>query len=170
MEKMKRIEVSSHALFEGRCKGLGVNDDNVESEKFSNLAFIDIIGTKDSIEKYLHEDNTKHWFEKEHPNVLNLEFDDISEDEFEYNGIVFKGFTNEQAKKSYDFILANENKDFIICCRAGISRSQAFGNFIHDYFGGYDSASLLDTPNYYVYTKLTREHLKHKGFKLGEIE
>ena len=170
MEKMKRIEVSSHALFEGRCKGLGVNDDNVESEKFSNLAFIDIIGTKDSIEKYLHEDNTKHWFEKEHPNVLNLEFDDISEDEFEYNGIVFKGFTNEQAKKSYDFILANETKDFIICCRAGISRSQAFGNFIHDYFGGYDSSSLLGTPNYYVYTKLTREHLKHKGFKLGEIE
>lgn len=170
MEKMKRIEVSSHALFEERCKGLGVNDDNVESEKFSNLAFIDIIGTKDSIEKYLHEDNTKHWFEKEHPNVLNLEFDDISEDEFEYNGIVFKGFTNEQAKKSYDFILANENKDFIICCRAGISRSQAFGNFIHDYFGGYDSTSLLGTPNYYVYTKLTREHLKHKGFKLGEIE
>ena len=170
MEKMKRIEVSSHALFEERCKGLGVNDDNVESEKFSNLAFIDIIGTKDSIEKYLHEDNTKHWFEKEHPNVLNLEFDDISEDEFEYNGIVFKGFTNEQAKKSYDFILANENKDFIICCRAGISRSQAFGNFIHDYFGGYDSSSLLGTPNYYVYTKLTREHLKHKGFKLGEIE
>lgn len=170
MEKMKRIEVSSHALFEERCKELGVNDDNVESEKFSNLAFIDIIGTKDSIEKYLHEDNTKHWFEKEHPNVLNLEFDDISEDEFEYNGIVFKGFTNEQAKKSYDFILANENKDFIICCRAGISRSQAFGNFIHDYFGGYDSTSLLGTPNYYVYTKLTREHLKHKGFKLGEIE
>lgn len=170
MEKMKRIEVSSHALFEERCKGLGVNDDNVESEKFSNLAFIDIIGTKDSIEKYLHEDNTKHWFEKEHPNVLNLEFDDISEDEFEYNGIVFKGFTNEQAKKSYDFILANENKDFIICCRAGISRSQAFGNFIHDYFGGYDSTSLLGTPNYYVYTKLTREHLKHKGFKLGEID
>lgn len=170
MEKMKRIEVSSHALFEERCKELGVNDDNVESEKFSNLAFIDIIGTKDSIEKYLHEDNTKHWFEKEHPNVLNLEFDDISEDEFEYNGIVFKGFTNEQAKKSYDFILANENKDFIICCRAGISRSQAFGNFIHDYFGGYDSTSLLGTPNYYVYTKLTREHLKHKGFKLGEID
>ena len=170
MEKMKRIEVSSHALFEGRCKGLGVNDDNVESEKFSNLAFIDIIGTKDAIEKYLHEDNPKHWFEKEHPNVLNLEFDDISEDEFEYNGIVFKGFTNEQAKKSYDFILANENKDFIICCRAGISRSQAFGNFIHDYFGGYDSSSLLGTPNYYVYTKLTREHLKHKGFKLGEME
>lgn len=170
MEKMKRIEVSSHALFEERCKGLGVNDDNVESEKFSDLAFIDIIGTKDSIEKYLHEDNTKHWFEKEHPNVLNLEFDDISEDEFEYNGIVFKGFTNEQAKKSYDFILANENKDFIICCRAGISRSQAFGNFIHDYFGGYDSTSLLGTPNYYVYTKLTREHLKHKGFKLGEID
>lgn len=170
MEKMKRIEVSSHALFEERCKELGVNDDNVESEKFSNLAFIDIIGTKDSIEKYLHEDNTKHWFEKEHPNVLNLEFDDISEDEFEYNGIVFKGFTNEQAKKSYDFILANETKDFIICCRAGISRSQAFGNFIHDYFDGYDSSSLLGTPNYYVYTKLTREHLKHKGFKLGEIE
>ena len=101
---------------------------------------------------------------------MNLEFDDISEDEFEYNGIAFKGFTNEQAKKSYDFILANENKDFIICCRAGISRSQAFGNFIHDYFGGYDSSSLLGTPNYYVYTKLTREHLKHKGFKLGEME
>ena len=168
--KMKKIEVSSHLRFEEKCKAMGVNDENVESEKFSEYAFIDIIGTRDAIEKYLHEPNTKHWFDREHPNVLNLEFDDVSEKEFEYNGIIFKGFTQEQARKSYEFILNNSNKDFIICCRAGLSRSQAFGNFIHDYFGSYDSESLLDTPNYYVYTKLTREHLKHNGFKLGDVE
>lgn len=168
--KMKKIEVSSHLCFEEKCKAMGVSDENVESEKFSEYAFIDIIGTRDAIEKYLHEPNTKHWFDREHPNVLNLEFDDVSEKEFEYNGIIFKGFTQEQARKSYEFILNNSNKDFIICCRAGLSRSQAFGNFIHDYFGGYDSESLLDTPNYYVYTKLTREHLKHNGFKLGSVE
>ena len=168
--KMKKIEVSSHLRFEEKCKAMGVNDENVESEKFSEYAFIDIIGTRDAIEKYLHEPNTKHWFDREHPNVLNLEFDDVSEKEFEYNGIIFKGFTQEQARKSYEFILNNSNKDFIICCRAGLSRSQAFGNFIHDYFGGYDSEFLLDTPNYYVYTQLTREHLKHNGFKLGDVE
>ena len=168
--KMKKIEVSSHLRFEEKCKAMGVNDENVESEKFSEYAFIDIIGTRDAIEKYLYEPNTKHWFDREHPNVLNLEFDDVSEKEFEYNGIIFKGFTQEQARKSYEFILNNSNKDFIICCRAGLSRSQAFGNFIHDYFGGYDSESLLDTPNYYVYTKLTREHLKHNGFKLRDVE
>ena len=168
--KMKKIEVSSHLRFEEKCKAMGVNDENVESEKFSEYAFIDIIGTRDAIEKYLHEPNTKHWFDREHPNVLNLEFDDVSEKEFEYNGIIFKGFTQEQARKSYEFILNNSNKDFIISCRAGLSRSQAFGNFIHDYFGGYDSESLLDTPNYYVYTQLTREHLKHNGFKLGDVE
>ena len=168
--KMKKIEVSSHLRFEEKCKAMGVNDENVESEKFSEYAFIDIIGTRDAIEKYLHEPNTKHWFDREHTNVLNLEFDDVSEKEFEYNGIIFKGFTQEQARKSYEFILNNSNKDFIICCRAGLSRSQAFGNFIHDYFGGYDSESLLDTPNYYVYTQLTREHLKHNGFKLGDVE
>ena len=168
--KMKKIEVSSHLRFEEKCKAMGVNDENVESEKFSEYAFIDIIGTRDAIEKYLHEPNTKHWFDRGHPNVLNLEFDDVSEKEFEYNGIIFKGFTQEQARKSYEFILNNSNKDFIICCRAGLSRSQAFGNFIHDYFGGYDSESLLDTPNYYVYTQLTREHLKHNGFKLGDVE
>ena len=168
--KMKKIEVSSHLRFEEKCKAMGVNDENVESEKFSEYAFIDIIGTRDAIEKYLHEPNTKHWFDRGHPNVLNLEFDDVSEKEFEYNGIIFKGFTQEQARKSYEFILNNSNKDFIICCRAGLSRSQAFGNFIHDYFGGYDSESRLDTPNYYVYTKLTREHLKHNGFKLGDVE
>ena len=168
--KMKKIEVSSHLRFEEKCKAMGVNDENVESEKFSEYAFIDIIGTRDAIEKYLHEPNTKHWFDREHPNVLNLEFDDVSEKEFEYNGIIFKGFTQEQARKSYEFILNNSNKDFIICCRAGLSRSQAFGNFIHDYFGGCDSESLLDTPNYYVYTQLTREHLKHNGFKLGDVE
>ena len=168
--KMKKVEVSSHLRFEEKCKAMGVNDENVESEKFSEYAFIDIIGTRDAIEKYLHEPNTKHWFDREHPNVLNLEFDDVSEKEFEYNGIIFKGFTQEQARKSYEFILNNSNKDFIICCRAGLSRSQAFGNFIHDYFGGYDSESLLDTPNYYVYTQLTREHLKHNSFKLGDVE
>ena len=168
--KMKKIEVSSHLRFEEKCKAMGVNDENVESEKFSEYAFIDIIGTRDAIEKYLHEPNTKHWFDREHPNVLNLEFDDVSEKEFEYNGIIFKGFTQEQARKSYEFILNNSNKDFIICCRAGLSRSQAFGNFIHDYFGGYDSESLLDTPNYYVYTQLTRDHLKHTGFKLRHVD
>ena len=126
-----RIKVLSHYLFDEEMKKLNLNDENVED---SNMAFISIIGTPECLNYYLDEGNTKHYF-KDHPNVLNLDFDDIGEDVL-YNGYHFKTMRMEQAEEAVDFIenIINKGVDEIkIHCRAGMSRSRAFGEFIYRY-------------------------------------
>jgi protein-tyrosine phosphatase len=131
-----RITVLSHYRFDEKMKELGLNDKNVED---TNKAFISIIGTPECLMYYLDEGKTKHFF-KDHPNVLNLEFDDI-EDDVLYNGHLFKTMRMEQAEKAIQFIEDNINKgveSFDIHCRAGMSRSRAFGEFIYRYCKEHD--------------------------------
>ena len=126
-----KIIVLSHYLFDWKMSELGLNDDNVES---CNNAFISIIGTPECLEYYLDEGDTKHYF-GEHPNVLNLDFDDI-EDDVMYNGHHFKAMRMWQAEEAVDFIeeQIRKNVDTIfIHCRAGFSRSRGFGEFIYRY-------------------------------------
>ena len=130
MAKIKLI-VLSHYLFDKDMRKMGLNDTNVED---SNKAFISIIGTPECLKYYLDEGDTKHYF-ADHPNVLNLDFDDIESDVI-YNGHHFKTMTMEQAEKSVDFIEKVVNKkvnEIKIHCRAGYSRSRAFGEFIYRY-------------------------------------
>ena len=131
-----RITVLSHYRFDEKMKELGLNDKNVED---TNKAFISIIGTQECLTYYLDEGKTKHFF-KDHPNVLNLDFDDI-EDDVLYNGHLFKTMRMEQAEKSIQFIEDSINKgveSFDIHCRAGMSRSRAFGEFIYRYCKEHD--------------------------------
>ena len=131
-----RITVLSHYRFDEKMKELGLNDKNVED---INKAFISIIGTPECLTYYLDEGKTKHFF-KDHPNVLNLDFDDI-EDDVLYNGHLFKTMRMEQAEKAIQFIEDNINKgveSFDIHCRAGMSRSRAFGEFIYRYCKEHD--------------------------------
>jgi hypothetical protein len=82
----------------------------------------------------LDEGNTKHFF-KDHPNVLNLDFDDISTD-VDYDGHIFKTMRMEQAEKTVDFIEKMIEKGVDIIeghCRAGYSRSRAIFEFIYRY-------------------------------------
>lgn len=126
-----KIEVLSHYLFEEKCKEDGLNDENVEDKK--GKAFIDIIGTEECRKYYLMEE-MQHYFNN-FSNVLNLEFDDLSQD-VEYDGHIFKAMTMEQAEKTVDFIEKMINDGvmyFRICCRAGYSRSRAIGEFIYRY-------------------------------------
>ena len=84
---------------------------------------------------YLEEDETKHYFSDNHKNILNLDFDDIGQDVL-YHGHLFKTMTMEQAEKAVDFIenIINEGiKCIKIHCRAGMSRSRAFAEFIYSY-------------------------------------
>ena len=130
MAKIK-LEVLSHYLFEEHCKKDGLNDKNVENEK--DKAFIDIIGTEECRKYYLNE-NMKHYF-NEHTNVINFDFDDIETDVM-YNGHHFKTMRIEDAEKAIQFIETMINNGvtyFRICCRAGFSRSRAFGEFIYRY-------------------------------------
>ena len=127
-----RIVVLSHYLFDEEMKKMGLDDRNVEN---SNMAFISIIGTSECLKYYLDEGDTKHYF-ADHPNVLNLDFDDISTDVM-YNGYHFKAMRMEQAEKAIEFIenliakSVNIPETIYIHCRAGMSRSRAFGEFIY---------------------------------------
>lgn len=128
-----KIEVLSHYLFDEAMRAMGLNDGNVED---TNMAFISIIGTPECLEYYLDEGDTKHYFNDKHNNVLNLDFDDISTD-VKYDGHIFKTMTMEQAEKAVDFIenMVNDDKAILyIHCRAGMSRSRAFGEFVYRTF------------------------------------
>ena len=127
--KDKIITVLSHQRFDEKMEEMGVNDSNVET--FEDYAFISIIGTDECLKWYLHEEGTKHWFKEEHDNVLNLEFDDL-ENDIEYFGHTFKAMSEEQAEKTFHFIERNLGRNFIIHCRAGMSRSQGVAFFIKD--------------------------------------
>ena len=70
------------------------------------------------------------WFDNDHPNVLRLWFDDISE-----NIDIYIAFSAEQAQWILDFLETNKDKEtFIVHCSAGIARSGAVAQFICDYF------------------------------------
>lgn len=129
---MVKVIVLSHYLFDERMKEMGLDDMNVED---TNMAFISIIGTQECI-KYWIQDDDKHYFKENHPNVLNLDFDDIS-DVVIYNGHRFRGMNLEEAEKTVNFIeeyLNNGSVDTIyIHCKAGMSRSRAIAEFIYRY-------------------------------------
>jgi hypothetical protein len=124
-----KLKVLSHYLFDEDMKEMNLNDNNVEDV---NMAFISIIGTEECLKYYLDESDTKHYF-KDHPNVLNLDFDDTSTD-VNYNGHIFRTMSMEQAEKTVDFIEKVIHSD-IECieghCRAGMSRSRAIFEFIY---------------------------------------
>lgn len=164
------VIVLSHYLFDRKMSELGLNDDNVES---CNNAFISIIGTPECLEYYLDEGNTKHYF-GDHPNVLNLDFDDI-EDDVLYNGHHFKAMRMWQAEEAVDFIeeQIGKNADTIfIHCRAGFSRSRAFGEFIYRYckehkieFEYSDRDDYTTMLNSGVLRRLNHAYLKKHGLE-----
>lgn len=124
-----KLKVLSHYLFDEDMKEMNLNDNNVEDV---NMAFISIIGTEECLKYYLDESNTRHYF-KDHPNVLNLDFDDISTD-VNYDGHIFRTMSMEQAEKTVDFI-EKIIRGGVECieghCRAGMSRSRAIFEFIY---------------------------------------
>lgn len=167
------IEVLSQFHFDERLKEQGIDDTNVEN---INMAFISIIGTPECLTYYLDEGDTKHYL-KDHDNVLNLDFDDI-EDDVIYNGHHFKTLRMEDAERAIQFIETMINNGvtyFRICCRAGMSRSRAFAEFIYRrcleknidvyYSDRNDYTTML---NYGVLRRL--EHAYNKKHKLDMYE
>jgi len=161
LEKLNRVHVLCQSDFDLLMKNHNFTDDNIEEQR--NTAFISIIATKSCNEEYIikkHGVDTKHWFKEKHSNVLNLEFDDIEEDLIFSNGVVYKTITTEQADKIIGFIDKNNNKDFLIHCYAGISRSGAVALFLNDFYDWIDKETFqLDYenrihPNQKVYHEL----------------
>jgi hypothetical protein len=162
---MVKVIVLSHYLFDERMKEMGLDDNNVED---TNMAFISIIGTKECIEYWIQEDD-KHYF-KDHPNVLNLDFDDIS-DVVIYNGHRFRGMNLEEAEKTVNFIeeyLNNGSVDTIyIHCKAGMSRSRAIGEFIYRYCKENDIELEYSDREYYttIFNQGVMNRLNHAYWK-----
>lgn len=123
------IHVVSHFHFNEYCEENNINDMNVETDN-SDKAFISIVGTKDCTEALGIEEN-EHWFKEEHSNVLNLDFDDTVKDMVN-NGVNIKAMSEEQAKKTVEFIENNLGKEFFCHCLAGISRSRGVASFIEE--------------------------------------
>lgn len=154
---MKRVNVYSHQEFNNICETENICDNNVES--LTDKAFISIVGTEEC-RKYYLEDETSHWFNEEHTNVINLQFDDLTED-FMWKGHLFKAMKQDDADRLLKFIIANLGKEFNIHCLAGQSRSQGVARFIVDCFQDYDESSLRQdnpclTPNRHVLRLLKR--------------
>ena len=157
--------VLPHNSFDEDMRTIGLDDDNVES---SSMAFISIIGTRECLEYYLNEGNTRHYF-KDHPNVLNLEFDDLNCNVL-YDGHLFKTMTIEQAEKTVDFIerMIENGVDVIEGhCRAGLSRSRAVFEFIYRYciengikVSYEDRDKYIDILNHNVLRLLNHAYLK----------
>lgn len=156
------LKALSHTDFDVMCYEKSINDDTVEN--FTNDAFISIICTEEC-RKYYLEDDTSHWFKNHHNNVLNLEFDDLTED-FVYKGHLFKAMNEEQADKCVEFIENNIGKNIFVHCTAGISRSGALVSFIHDFYNEnncYDRFKNDNSqirPNNHVLTLLKRAYYK----------
>ena len=100
-----------------------------------NTAIISICSTED----VRNEDNSgepdNHVFEKNHRNVLNLDFDDISQKEEEIETGKAYGISKSQALEVVKFIrdgISEGINYFIIHCGAGRSRSQAVVRYILD--------------------------------------
>ena len=151
----KELLCFSHFWFDEFCKKKGYDDSNVPN----NIAFISITGTKECQDYYL-EEKEEHWFKESHPNVLNVEFDDLPCDFYDWKGHRFFGLSMEQAKDIVDFIERNLGKNFWIHCRAGQSRSQGIVRFILDCYPDYEwitsKDNPCDTPNIDVVAKLKR--------------
>jgi predicted protein tyrosine phosphatase len=107
---------------------MSITDETVE--KFPKSCVISILDSSGPFAVRL--------FEKDHPNVITLVFDDVTKDG-EPSPTVHKNtiaFSEKQAKKLYNFIRLNSEADtFIVHCAAGISRSGAVGTFINDMYG-----------------------------------
>lgn len=152
----------NHSEFDTICYENEWNDNNIPED----TAFISITGTPEC-QKYYLEEEELHWFKKESPQVLNLEFDDIPDSEITWKNHRFMGITPEQASKCVDFIESNIGRDIYVHCRAGKSRSQGVIRFILDMYPELNYKTREDnpclSPNMYVVRTLKRAYYKKHG-------
>ena len=150
---------------------LQISNDNIDNHK--DIAIISICSNNKELlgsykGKLVYE---YHYFKENHDNVINLDFDDISDyTEISYGNKLY-GLTDNDAKLLEEFISKNIGKDFYIHCTAGLSRSQGVARFILDMYPDMEYKTRKDnpckTPNFHVVTLLKRMfYNKYYGNKL----
>lgn len=138
-----------------------------------DIAFISIEASPTCAKHFL-QDSIHHHLKNNENNVLNISFDDVNEDKkcVDRNGEEYMVYTitEPQSEVAYRFIKQNIGKHFVIHCRAGKSRSQAFYRFILDCFGDkYKECNVNKynpciTPNIEVLCKLKRQFYKDEKY------
>lgn len=149
------VRVLSKSHFDTVLPRMRIDNSNVEEH--TDKAFISITDGD-------REDS--HYFDKNYSNVLNLEFDDATDEENErrikagLNELVL--FTEQQANQIIDFIERNKHVEtFYIHCLAGQSRSGAVGMFVNDLHGEETYFEFVNSnptirPNYFILALLRR--------------
>lgn len=98
------------------------------------------------------------------PKILTVQFDDVTENKY-YQGVIFKRrIDKETTLKILGFIEKNKEKNFIINCMAGRSRSGAVAQFISETYGHELKENFwkVSSPNNYVLYML-----REKGEYIG---
>lgn len=155
---MKKILALPKKRFDKLMKRNGWNDANIPD----NAAFISICchpNIKENYLKKIRKIDDEHWFKYDHPNVLNIEFDDIPcETKDTPYGMAY-GLTDADASRIADFVKANQDKEiFYIHCMAGKSRSVGVGMAISNcYFAPMTCYQGTDERNEYVMNKIAEK-------------
>ena len=115
----------------------------------NNTVLISINGTLDGLVPLK--------LDRQSSKVLTVVFDDVTDKDKKFEGKTLKLIDGDTALKILDFIEINKNKNFLIHCAAGISRSAAVALFINRYYGHELKPRFwsVSHPNCYVLGKLT---------------
>lgn len=131
------------------------------SKYCNDIAYISISASEKCAMEFFHDfSETKHYLPDSN-NVLNLNFDDVTEDD------IYPAISEEQATQIIDFVDRNLGKHLIIHCRAGKSRSAACGAAIEACYGDtykIEPHNPCNTPNPDVLAKVKRAFYEKNGF------
>lgn len=163
---MQKLYCFSRNDFNKYCSERGWNSETYPE----NAAFISICNTVDGSD-YMYPDELEHYFKTETPEIINLDFEDVTEPKVIYRGRVNRGISQEQANRLCEFIERNKDKDFYIHCEAGVSRSQGVVRYILDVYGeDHEFETLRNnpcrTPNLYVTALLKRAYRNLKNIEI----
>lgn len=163
---MQKLYCFSRQDFNNYCESMDWTSENYPP----NSAFISICNTIEGSE-FLFVDEITHHFKTETPEIINLDFEDVTEPLVMYRGRPNRGISQEQADRLCEFIERNQNKDFYIHCEAGLSRSQGVVRYILDVYGEDHEFETLQnnpcrTPNLYVTALLKRAYRKLKNIEI----
>ena len=152
---MKKIQILPKYKFDYFMQQNGWNDLNIPSD----TAFISICCKKNIKENYLRDFKHRedfHWFKRNHPNVLNVDFDDVIQPEIETRWGMAYGIDDYTAKEIVQFALDNIEKDtLMIHCMAGKSRSVAVGKALSELLDcKFTCVYGTDNMNEFVYKKI----------------
>lgn len=153
----KSIIVVSKAAFP-QCYDLASAADDV--------AFISITASPECATYFFNDMEESSHYAGDSDRVLNLNFDDVTEDliNTDSNGFIYKYYaiSPKQADQVYMFVKKNLDKHIVVHCRAGKSRSAGVAFALFALFPDvyeenvYNSVNPIVTPNYDVVAKIKR--------------